>query len=74
MREQTFLTILFLVGGAWSFLGAALSLPIFVNNRKYRGFASLFGEGFARLFYMGVGLLMFGGGLVSALGFVKFGR
>lgn len=74
MSESTLIGLLIFLAGGWSFLGSALGLPIFVNNRKFRGMASIFGVGAARLFYAVLGFAMICGGFAAMAGFVKLDR
>lgn len=52
------------LAGAFTILGAALDWDWFMNNSRARLFVGLLGRGGARLFYVGLGMIMI------ALGFV----
>ncbi len=52
-------------------MGAAQQWGFYVNDRKYRRLASWIGEGGARLFYMGFGVLIIVLGLLFMVGVIK---
>lgn len=74
MTDSTLFGLLIFLAGGWSFLGAALGIPLFVNNRKFIGFAAIFGVGAARLFYTFLGFAMMCGGFAAMAGLVNLDR
>ncbi|MCQ2468258.1 MAG: Imm17 family immunity protein [Ruminococcus sp.] len=62
--------LLCIAAGIFCFMGAYRQWGFYVNDGKYRFMAKMIGEGGARLFYMGFGVLIIVLGLLFMVGVI----
>jgi hypothetical protein len=65
------LGILILLAGLFAMAGGILNWNWFMNNRRARIFVNVLGRGGARVFYVGLGLLLAVMGLLAMLGVIS---
>jgi hypothetical protein len=58
MEGNTILRIFLILAGLFSIAGAAMNWEFFMNNRRARPFVSVLGPNGARIFYVGLGLVI----------------
>lgn len=58
MEDNTILRIFLILAGLFSIAGAVMNWGFFMNSRRARFFVSTFGANGARIFYIGLGIVI----------------